>query len=311
MLARIAKSFVVVLLVAVLGLWVAGIRLTWLIWHPTIPILFKDQVATTTAVLTFLFFVPASLGGLFTLIAALTPRWLSYIGLGPDLILKWEKDDPAYVHRWDRQLIPDDPSEKAQSLPAIIIRMAVCNKGLMAAESVQVVVEEIMVNKPKGKVDPHTEAKFSRLRWADSYDLDEFERVKHHRSPVGIEPFIHAKNRHFVDFAFIFEPNSEFYKRSGTMEEKDGWCVHPFYQWLPAQRENAVLKPGGVYDLCVAVSAKNYGTIRYGVTVDCSDGEMPLQFPEQKRVFDIVNDENSKSCPVKIGIKVGERQYSI
>jgi hypothetical protein len=133
--------------------------------------------------------------------------------------------------------------------------------------------------------------------------------VKHHRCPDGIEPLIHAKSRHFFDFAFIFEPKSEFYRRSKTGEK--GWCVHPFYQWLPAQRENAVLDPGGVYDLYLALSAKNFGTVRYSVTVDCWQGEMPPTFTKDC-AFEIVGDEGSKNCPVKIrNITLLERQYSI
>ena len=215
----------------------------------------------------------------------------------------------------DAKRRPGSPEQAAQAAatssrknsiqaPAIIIRMAVWNDGRMAAEIVQVKLETIE-KKTLDQGTLHPLAKFSPLRWADSTNLDEFERMKHHRCVTSIEPLIHAKSRQFIDFAFIFEPNSPFYERSRTCDK--GWCVHPFYQWLPAQRENAVLDPGLTYDLKVAVSAKNFGTASYSVEVVCSEeSKMPRKFSMEdkdlNRVVGEFDKKQSDDCPVRIRI---------
>jgi hypothetical protein len=319
-----------IVLSILLGGALTGLILIGAIWPTGLDL--KDKFSLTIQGLTLIVFVVASVVAILTLMAALTPRTLSAIGLGPDLRLQWQDNDPGYLHKWDRELwdgdqseaatavtpsgVPGSPEQAAQAAalsskknsiraPAIIIRMAVWNDGRMAAESVQVRLETVETT-TLNQATTHPLAKFSPLRWADSYDLDEFERVKHHRCATCLEPLIHAKSRQFIDFAFIFEPTSPFYKKSGTGDK--GWCVHPFYQWLPAQGENAVLDPGAAYNLKVAVSAKNFGTATYLVEVACSEeSKMPRQFSMRdaelnKVVGELDKEKESHDCPVRIRI---------
>ncbi|HWD98667.1 MAG TPA: hypothetical protein VG345_06510 [Bryobacteraceae bacterium] len=142
------------------------------------------------------------------------------------------------------------------------------------------------------------------MRWADSYDLDEFEQGKHHRCPSCVEPIIHAGAKQFIDFAFIFEPNSQFYH---LQQEGIDWCVHPFYQWLPAYGENAMLPGGDIYDVHLAISAENFSTVRFLVQVDCR-GSMPLRFPSDcTKIVGLLDDERYFTRPQKRKRIIGQK----
>jgi hypothetical protein len=258
--------------------------------------LLKDRLPIITSAVTGFGFAVATLGGFLTLLVAVAPRWLSEIGLGPRLSFDWQCNNGGYNHKWDRILRVDGSTPTMVRSPAIIVRIAIKNEGLIAAELVQVKLEGIW-RFDGGNPKPLPHAKFSPLRWADSYDLDEFENLKHHRCGNVIEPLIHAGAKQFFDFCFIFEPGSPFYEQSKS--DPQYWCVHPFYQWLPALEENAVLEPGATYAVTLAVSARNSHVEKKTFHVKCEN-----QGALTKKLMangDVVGDKNS-TCPIKIDL---------
>jgi hypothetical protein len=302
-LERTTWRILIRLFAVVLVVVVPWATFCWLIYtHPVVGsdryLVGRDRVAVGFQVSTFFVTFLVSCAGLLTLMAALTPRWLSRIGIGPNLEIDWRDRDWAYVQRWDRLLFtPANP--KGIVAPAVLIRMRVRNRGVMAAEAVQVMIETISVEATSEVSKPPTIAKYSPLRWADSYDIEDLEKLKRHRCDTAVEPLIHAGATQYVDFGFIFAPGSPFYADAGSNSGRSGptfWCFHPFYQWIGAD-EYAVLGPGKTYGLTLALSAKNSHLERVDVKVKCDGGAMKAGIQYSQVVGSL-----GSSCPIQIQI---------
>lgn len=226
------------------------------------------RIQTVICAFTTLSVAIAAIGAVGVLLATTAPRLLSQLHLGPLLALDWLRtdNDCDYYHPWDHDLV----GRKGRG---VFLRLRVKNDGYIGAEKVECTLERLRVD---GYPVPYFLS--DNLRWSHTWEFD--SETLHGQRLINSTtwPLINPGTAHYVDFAFIFEPGSEFYKRlndgpRGTtlrpnLSAPDFWCLHLCTRWLPSAYSAIVPdSESHEYEMCLRLSAQNSHTVEKILTM--------------------------------------------